>query len=407
MVSLPQSIQAVSPARRKLLAKAEQVLEGLATPCEIVLAQGEVLRVGPGAPKFRIVFHDDSVFLRGTDEFAFAQAFVNGDMDIEGDMMAFFDLRTRLKSMIGMSAWTRFWTQMLFANPTRVNQEAIRHHYEFGADFFLCFMDQGYHLYSHGFFESDTETLERACERKLEVMFDWTHMQPGMRVLDIGAGWGAVIRYCAPKGVHVTSLTLAQDSLQHITRMIEDNGFIGQVLLEDFLVHRPAAPYDAIVILGVIEHIPYYRKFFERAHDLLKPGGRIYMDASADIQKFMVSRYIREYIYPGTHAYMCLQDVLMEQLYHGFMPVEVKQDNHNYMLTMRHWAERFQANRDMIRQRWGEQVYRAFWLYLWSGAYAFGNNVLQAYHLVAERTAEPGPRPGVARRARNFVQQLF
>jgi cyclopropane-fatty-acyl-phospholipid synthase len=407
MVSLPESIHAISPARRQLIARAEQVLEGFDTPCEIVLAQGEVLRVGKAAPKFRIVFHDDRVILRGTDEYAFATAFVNGEMDIEGDMLAFFDVRTRLKSALGMGAWARFWTQLLFQAPTRVNRKAIQHHYEFGEDFFLCFMDRGYHLYSHGFFASDTESLERACERKLEVMFDWTQMKPGMRVLDIGAGWGAVIRYCAPKGVHVTSLTLAQDSHQHITRMLKEHGWIGQVLLEDYLVHQPAEPYDAIVILGVIEHIPYYRQFFQQAWKLLKPGGRIYMDASADIEKYEVSRYIREYIYPGTHSYMCLQDVLQEQLYHGFMPLQVANDNHNYMLTMRHWAERFEANKDMIRKRWGEQVYRSFWLYLWSGAYAFGHDVLQAYHLVAERTAEPGIRPGTLRRARNFVRQLF
>src|SRR5262245_9361021 len=224
MVSLPQSIP-VNAARRKLIEAAERVLEGFTTPCEIELAQGEVLRVGTDAPKFRIKFHDDHVLLRGTDEFAFAEAFVNGDIDIEGDMMAFFDVRNVLKSLMGMGPFTRFWTQMLFSNPTKVNKKAIQHHYEFGADFFLSFMNKGYHLYSHGFFESDTETLERGCERKLEVMFDWAKLKPGMRVLDIGGGWGAVIRYCSPKGVHVTSLTLAEDSRQHITQMIEDNNF--------------------------------------------------------------------------------------------------------------------------------------------------------------------------------------
>ena len=104
---------------------------------------------------------------------------------------------------------------------------------------------------------------------------------------------------------------------------------------------------------------------------------------------------------------MCLQEVLQEMLFHGFMPRQVVQDNHDYMLTMRHWAERFQSSREMIVQRWGEPVYRAFWLYLWSGAYAFGHNVLQAYHLLAERTAERGPRPGLLNRTRNFYQQLF
>jgi cyclopropane-fatty-acyl-phospholipid synthase len=94
-------------------------------------------------------------------------------------------------------------------------------------------------------------------------------------------------------------------------------------------------------------------------------------------------------------------------LFHGFIPRQIVQDNHDYMLTMRHWAERFQDNSEMIRARWGEQVYRAFWLYLWSGAYAFGNNVLQAYHLVAERTSERGPRPGFLQRSRNSIQELF
>src|SRR5262249_21667102 len=138
MVSYPGAI-GLSSARRRLIAKTERVLEGFTTPCEFTLAQGEVLRVGTGAPKFRVKFHDDRVILRGTDEFAFAQAFVNGDIDIEGDMMAFFDVRDILKSMVGMSTLTKFWTQLLFSNPTKVNKKAIQHHYEFGEDFFLCF----------------------------------------------------------------------------------------------------------------------------------------------------------------------------------------------------------------------------------------------------------------------------
>ena len=261
-------------------------------------------------------------------------------------------------------------------------------------------------LYSHGFFENDAESLERAIERKLETAFNWTECKPGMRVLDIGAGWGGVTRYFGPRGVHVTSLTLANDSFGYISKLLKETGLPGQVLLEDFLTHKPEKPYDAIVILGVIEHIPYYRKFFQQVWNVLKPGGLIYMDASADVEKFGVSRFIRHYIYPGTHSYMCLQDVLQEMLFHGLMSRQIVQDNHSYSLTMKTWAERFEANRDMIRKNWGDQVYRAFWLYLWSGAYAFGHNVLQAYHLVAERTNDPGRRPGLFHRTRDFVRQV-
>ena len=385
----------------------QRVFKDFPSPCEIVTAGGEVMRFGEGEPKFRIVLHEHRILARGLDEFALAKAFVEGAFDIEGDMMAFFDVRHQLRQRTGLLPWMRLWGQLLFLAPTRVNRRAIQHHYEFGDDFFLRFIDTDYHLYSHGFFASDDEPLEKASERKLETMFDWAQLKPGMRVLDIGAGWGGVTRYCGPRDVRVTSITLAQDSHDHISRLLAETGYPGEVLLADFLEHEPEEPYDAIVILGVIEHIPYYRKFFRKAWDLIKPGGMIYMDASADLEKYGVSRFIRHYIYPGTHSYMCLQDVLQEMLFHGFMPRRVVQDNHDYMLTMRHWAERFEEHREVISAKWGDAVYRAFWLYLWSGAYAFGHNVLQAYHLLAERTLERGPRPGLGHRTRNFIRGLF
>lgn len=400
------AISAPAPSN-KVLRTIEEILHNFEVPCEFVTPDGERLRIGSDAPVFRMILNTDRVIANGANEFSWGRAFVNGEFDIEGDMMRFFDIRNHLKNNLSLMTKLKLLGQLIFQAPTWINRKAISHHYEFGDEFFLCFMDTDYHLYSHGFFNADDEPLEKASERKLETMFEWTALKPGMRVLDIGAGWGGVTRYCGPRDVHVTSLTLAQDSYSHITKLLEETSYPGQVLLEDFLEHKPEEPYDAIVILGVIEHIPYYRRFFQQAWDLLKPGGRIYMDASADIEKFAVSQYIRDYIYPGTHSYMCLQDVLQEMLFHGFMPEQVVQDNHNYMLTMRHWAERFEKNKDMICKRWDEQVYRAFWLYLWSGAYAFGNNVLQAYHLVAERTEDAGLRPGTVHRASNFVRGLF
>jgi len=86
--------------------------------------------------------------------------------------------------------------------------------------------------------------------------------------------------------------------------------------------------------------------------------------------------------------------------------VEVAEESRDYELTMRGWAERFDARKDEIVARWGERVYRAFRLYLWGGCHAFHVDRLQAYHVVARRGAGPGPRPGVARRVRNFVRGL-
>src|SRR5262249_62321077 len=110
--------------------------------------------------------------------------------------------------------------------------------------------------------------------------------KPGMRLLDIGGGWGAAIKYCAPRGVHVTSLTVAGDSHRYITGYLQDTGLAGEVRFEDFLVHAPAEPYDAVVVYGVIEHIPVYRRFAEQAWRRLQRRRRRAVAASARKQKY-------------------------------------------------------------------------------------------------------------------------
>jgi cyclopropane-fatty-acyl-phospholipid synthase len=379
---------------------------GAGVDCEIVLPSGETLRFGHGAPRFRAVFHSDRVLRRAFDELALGQAYVEGEIDLEGDLWSVFELRSRLQDRARLGPLLRFLANLFLLSPTRVNRRSIDHHYTLGDDFYHSFIDTRYHFYSHGIFHSETETLEESSEHKLETMFAGLRLQPGMRLLDIGGGWGGVTRYCGARGVHVTSLTLARDSHAYIGKLLAETGLPGEVHLQDFLEHRPERPYDAIVIYGVIEHIPNYRRFCARAWECLAPGGRLYMDASASKEKYQMSAFTRRYIWHGTHTFLCLQDIVQELLYHGFEIEEVRRETRDYELTMRHWAERFDAARDSIVGRWGEAVYRAFRIYLWGGCHAFHVDRLQAYHLVATRRDEPGPRPGAGRRLRSFVRGL-
>jgi cyclopropane-fatty-acyl-phospholipid synthase len=140
--------------------------------------------------------------------------------------------------------------------------------------------------------------------------------------------------------------------------------------------------------------------------DCLKPGGRLYLDASASIQKYDASDFTRRYIWPGAHSFLCLQDLVQELLYHGLDVVETKNETHDYDLTMRHWAMRFEANRDAVVAKWGERIYRVWRLYLWTGSYGFHDDSLQAYHLVAQRRPDRGPRPGALKRAGQFLRSL-
>lgn len=383
-----------------------RLLAGTGVPCEVVLPAGEAIRCGDGPPKFRVVVHSDRALRGAFDELALGRAYVEGEIDIEGDLWSAFEVRRLLQDRPRTGQLLGFLVNLLLIAPTRINRRSINFHYTLGDDFYNSFTDTGYHLYSHGLFRAEDETLEEASERKLETVFTALRLKPGMRLLDIGGGWGGITRYCASRGVHVTSLTLAQDSHNYIRNILDTNGFPGEVRFQDFLEHRPERPYDAIVILGVIEHIPTYRRFCELVWEDLVPGGRIYMDASASHEKYEVGSFTRQYIWQGSHSFMCLQDIVQEFLFHGFEVEEVKRDTHDYELTMRHWAERLDAARDFIIQGWGERVYRAFRLYLWGGSHALYADTMQAYHVVARRREQRGPRPGLFRRIGNFLSSL-
>jgi cyclopropane-fatty-acyl-phospholipid synthase len=389
----------VAPSRPSFL---RNVIEGAGISCEVMYPSGKIERFGLDEPQFKIRFRDYRLLRLNFDEFAFADAYVNGEIDVEGDMAALMRLRTCLKDKVRFSAWLKFIRTLLFKRETKVNREAIKDHYQYGDDLYLSFIDKRYRFYSQGIFHSEDETLEEASEHKLESMYKALKLKPGMRLLDIGGGWVGVAQYCGSRGVRVTELTLGEDSYRYIGNLIKEQNLPCEVLLQDFLTYKPAEPFDAIVIYGVIEHIINYKRFAEQVWNCLRPDGLLFLDASASIVKYDVSGFSRKYIWSGTHTFLCLQDLLEDLLFHGIELVRVENESAHYGRTMLHWAKRLEENRSMIIGRWGEKLYRAFHLYLWGGSEAFPE-LLQAYHLVARRMDRRLPAPGKWRRLLGWV----
>jgi len=383
-----------------------QLLEPSGMACEIQVPSGAVLRFGHAPPRFRVTIHTEHALRSGLDELALGRAYVEGQLEFDGDMLEILNLRAQLVQRAPLLSHLRFLRQSFFRRPTKVNRDAIDFHYNLGDTFYLSFIDQRYRFYSHGLFHSDDETLEESSEHKLETMFAALDLKPGMRLLDIGGGWGGASEYCGQRGVQVTSLTLADDSFAFLTRLINEKSLPCRVLKQDFLTYTPEAPYDAVVIYGVIEHIPNYRDFCRKSWDCLKPGGKLYMDASAAKRKYEISPFTEHYIWNGAHSFMSLSDILQEFLNHGFLVEEVRNETRDYELTMLHWARRFDAAREAIVNGWGEKLYRAFRVYLWGGCHAFRIDELQAYHIVVRKLQIRGPRPGFWQRARSFVHGL-
>ena len=147
--------------------------------------------------------------------------------------------------------------------------------------------------------------------------------------------------------------------------------------------HKPDKPYDAIVVLGVTEHLPDYPRSLALYRSMLKPGGKIYLDACAMRKKHDLSSFFRQHIFPGNFSPMCLPDYLKAVARSPFnVEGEVHDDRTHYALTCRHWGERFDAARAEIERRWGSAQYRKFRLYLWGSYDGFKRDYLQAYRLV-------------------------
>ncbi|CAG8325036.1 unnamed protein product [Penicillium salamii] len=381
------------------------LLASLDTPGEIQLPDGSIVAVGSDDPVYRVIFRSKRALSTPMTEIGIGQAYLDGEIQVQGDFAALFDARQKLPDKVPLRQKIQFVYDFLRTS-TKMNAEAVGDHYGLGDDFYLTFLDKRLRLYTQGLFKSPEDTLEEASERKLETMFTALDLKPGMRILDIGGGWGGVTQYCGERGVHVTTLTLTHDSARFVGRILELNDYSGQVYLQDFLEHSPEEPYDHVVNFGVIEHIPNYRRFAAKVWEVLKPGGRMYLDGSAAVEKFAVSSFTRNYIWRGTHTFMTLQDVLAELLFHGFSILNVANETRDYELTMLEWAKRFESAKDDIIAGWGEHNYRVFRLFLWGGTHAFKTNALQAYHVVAKRTSSPGPRPSVPRRFRQFLGNL-
>jgi cyclopropane-fatty-acyl-phospholipid synthase len=312
---------------------------------------------------------------------AVAEAYVRGDIEVEGDIMQVLCLRTSFSDRRRFT-FARQAIRALLRGQVAADRKTIKTHYDRDPDFFLSFLDTRHRCYSHGFFAHADESLEDAVARKLDFALEAVGARPGDRILDIGGGWGAMTEHAGRRGIRVTSITISEVSLGYITELIEREKLPCQVLMEHFFEHNPAEKYDGIVNLGVTEHLPDYARTLRHYGELLKPGGKVYLDASAARQKYAISDFLVRYIYPGNGSLLCLHEYLQAVAESPFEPDLVANDRVSYGLTTRHWAMNLDRNREMVESRWGTEAYRLFRLYLWGCTDAFERDLTQAYHLV-------------------------
>jgi cyclopropane-fatty-acyl-phospholipid synthase len=354
-------------------------------PFALRTADGPPNVFGRADPAFTLVLKDRSAVaaLSTLDLMAVGEAYLRGALDIEGDFLRVLSLR-KLFSDRHPLRWAWKFVRPLMFGQVNADAENIAHHYDEDPEFFLSFLDRDYRAYSQGVFESDDEPLEAGIRRKLDFTLDQIGVKEGDRVLDVGGGWGAWTQYAGERGIRVTSLTISQASETFINGLITRLRLPCRVVRQHLFDHESPQKYDAIVNLGVTEHLPDYGRTLKKYASLLKPGGRVALDASASRRKYAVSAFFEKHIYQGNGTTACIHDYLKHVAQSPFSIMTVLNDTKNYEITTRHWAQNLDAHRDELVRRFGLAQYRRFQVYLWGCVDGFQRDVVQAYRWVLE-----------------------
>ena len=350
-------------------------------------------------------------------ELGLARAYVCGDLDVEGDLAEGLSRFWRLGADVrpGMADWPRILRtavdlRAIGPRPPRPAAEArlsgrlhtrrrdraaIAHHYDLSNDFYRLLLDP--HLaYSCAYWTSDDEayTLHDAQTDKLELICSKLDLRPGMRLLDVGCGWGSLALHAAEHhGVRVTGITLSRQQRDLVQGRAEAAGLDGsvEVRLQDYRDVRDE-PYDAVASVEMGEHVgeqnyPGYAGTLFRA---LKPGGRLVLQ---QMSRGAVApgggAFIENYIAPD----MTMRPVgatLNHLARAGFEVRDVHAMREHYVRTCRAWLATLERRWPDVVALVGDEQARVWRLYLAGGALAFEENRMGVDQITAVRTTADG-----------------
>lgn len=321
---------------------------------------GGVTAIGDGAPEFEIYIHNDRGMqaLRSASELQIADAYVRGDVDIEGDVVKAMWLRNFLSDR---NVWLKVWRRLqpLIFGREKLNPEWIAKHYD-SNNVQLLALDRDYYAYTPGIYLHDDETLEQSSLRKYEFAFEQLGLKPGQELLEIGCGWGGMTRYCASRGVRVTGITLSRHQQAFTQNLIDEHRFDATANYQDFFTYQPGRRFDAISCMGVIEDLSDYPRVMARFSELLKPGARAYLDYAAGKVPFGTSSFITKYVWPGTFRMVYVPELLTAIDKSPMQLAGLYNDRRNYYLWARNGQRRWVENRAEVLEQSSEEIYRLF-----------------------------------------------
>jgi cyclopropane-fatty-acyl-phospholipid synthase len=329
---------------------------------------------------FRITNWPTEVKLALYPEYQLGESYMNGKLVLEqgtiSELLALF-----LSNGQGKEFATVEWPHRLRRLFKRLHQmnsagrarRNVAHHYDLSGALYDLFLDRD-RQYSCAYFESTDQSLEEAQLAKKRHLAAKLNISPGMKVLDIGSGWGGLGLYLAEVcGAQVTGVTLSEEQYKLSNERAEQRGVLGQVNFHLVDYRHVEEKFDRIVSVGMFEHVGvnHYGEFFGKVRSLLKDDGvGVLHSINRSRGPGVTSKWIAKYIFPGGYI-PALSEVVpvMERARLYVTDIEILRQH--YAETLKEWARRFQDHRERAKEIYDERFCRMWEFYLSSSEASF------------------------------------
>ncbi len=342
--------------------------------------------------RFTIVASDPRALekLLTADIFSVAEAFVNGEFIVQGDIFSaihFF----RARSHPSFAQW--WFTLAAKLQSAATNQFAgkrsarhnIQFHYDRSNEFYRQFLDSRM-VYSAAYFERPDANLEDAQLEKLDRICRSLELRAGQRFLDIGCGWGALVIYAAAAfRVHAVGCTLSRNQFEYARNLVREKGLENRVIILEADYRNLLGRFDRIASVGMFEHVglSHLGEYFRKVNALLEDDGRLLN--SGIVRPETVSDdpetlFVQKSVFPGGQL-VHLADIFRQAERAGLHALAMEDWRQHYALTCRAWVARLQANAQSCLNLVDEVTYRTWLLYLAGSALSFEDGHLDLTQL--------------------------
>ena len=382
--------------------KAIDALRRVGLPLAIELWNGKRYPLSGDTPvTLRIPGAGALKYFIGADLAKLGEAYVEGHIDVEGPIRDVLRAAEGLSRHLGGDKKGRM-PRFLNLHSKARDAHAIEYHYDVSNEFYGLWLDREM-VYSCAYFKTGDEDIHTAQAQKLDHICRKLRLEPGERLLDIGCGWGGLVRWAAKHyGVDATGVTLSRNQHRLASERIAADGLSERcrVLLQDYRDLPGEAQFDKISSVGMFEHVGLQNLpvYFGAIRRLLKDGGIAMnhgitaIDPDSRAVGLGGGAFIGKYVFPhGELPHLSL--ALREMSAAGLEVMDVETLRLHYAKTLWHWSARLEAKLEEARKHTDEKRVRIWRTYLAGCAHAFEKRWVTIQQVLATKTLDPRANP--------------